>query len=294
MAMDYDLLAGTRAQRPAVLHAQRARILVFDSGLGGLSVLRELRRAVPQADYVYVADDAGFPYGDWPETALSDRIAALFARLIALYHPDLAVVACNTASTLVLPRLRAAHAMPFVGTVPAIKPAVAGSASGVIAVLATPGTVKRDYTQQLIDSFAHQVRVELVGSRRLAQLSEQIFCGEDVMDTEVCEEILPCFVSMGDGRRTDVVVLACTHYPLIMERLAAAAPWPVRWIDPAPAISRRVASFLPATGEATVRAAAVMARFTGGGAGKPLFRRALARSGIDDIGEVGCDFPCAD
>ncbi|MDX1731013.1 MAG: aspartate/glutamate racemase family protein, partial [Aurantimonas coralicida] len=118
-----------------------APILVFDSGIGGLTVLRELRTAMPDRRFIYVADDAGFPYGDWEEEPLVARILDLFAELIDTYEPSLAVIACNTASTLVLPQLRARFAIPFVGTVPAIKPATERTRSGLVSVLATPGTV---------------------------------------------------------------------------------------------------------------------------------------------------------
>jgi glutamate racemase len=216
------------------------RILVFDSGLGGLTVLTEVAAARPDATLVYAADDAGFPYGAWAEPALIDRVVAIIGGLIAEVAPDAVVIACNTASTLVLPDLRAAFpAMPFIGTVPAIKPAAAQSRSKVISVLATPGTVARDYTRALIETFAADCDVALVGSTRLATLAETAMHGGTVADAEIAAEIAPCFVTR-DERRTDSVVLACTHYPLLRERYLRLAPWPVSWIDPAPAIARRV------------------------------------------------------
>jgi len=147
-------------------------ILVFDSGIGGLSVLREARVIMPGRRFVYVADDAGFPYGAWEEGALNDRIVALFAGLIETYNPALALIACNTASTIVMPALRAAFPdLPFVGTVPAIKPAAERTKSGLVSVLATPGTVKRQYTRDLIRDYADKVHVRLVGSENLAALA---------------------------------------------------------------------------------------------------------------------------
>lgn len=228
-------------------------ILVFDSGLGGMSVLRELVRARPDARYVYAADDAGFPYGAWDEPALIDRIVAVMDQLIAQVTPDAVVIACSTASTLVLPALRARFSMPFVGTVPAVKPACEGSASKRISVLATPGTVKRDYTQSLIREFAASCRVTLVGAPRLAPLAEAALAGENVADAEFAAELAPAFVAADDGR-TDTVVLACTHYPLVRDRLERVAPWPVRWIDPAPAIARRTVSLVgaPMSGRTSV------------------------------------------
>lgn len=218
-------------------------ILVFDSGLGGLSVFQEVARLRPDARYIYVADAAAFPYGALSDAALTARVAEVMDDLIAACRPDMVVVACNTASTLALPTLRAHHHMPFVGTVPAIKPACAQSVSKRVSVLATPGTVRRDYTASLIREFASACRVSLVPSENLAGLAESIMHGDPVDDSDLREEIAPCFVQDAGGR-TDTVVLACTHYPLILDHLKRLSPWPVSWVDPAPAIARRVASLL--------------------------------------------------
>jgi glutamate racemase len=214
-------------------------ILVFDSGLGGLTVYREVARARPDARYVYAADDAFFPYNAMDETRLIGRALDLMEQLIAVHRPDLVVIACNTASTIVLPSLRARLPVPFVGTVPAIKPACAASKTKRVSVLGTEATVKREYTKALIREFAADCQVTLVGSARLAGLAEAALAGEAVADEEIATEIAPCFVDDGTAR-TDTVVLACTHYPLLADRLARLAPWPVNFIDPAPAIARRV------------------------------------------------------
>lgn len=220
-------------------------VLVFDSGIGGLTVLREARVLMPDRSYVYVADDAGFPYGDWEEEALKARIVSLFGRLLADRDPELVIVACNTASTLVLEDLRKAFpSVPFVGTVPAIKPAAERTRSGLVSVLATPGTVKRAYTRELIDSFARQCHVRLVGSSNLARMAEAHIRGGFIDDDAVLADIAPCFVDI-DGRRTDIVVLACTHYPFLVNVFRRLAPWPVDWLDPAEAIARRARSLLP-------------------------------------------------
>lgn len=219
-------------------------ILVFDSGLGGLTVFAQVVKLRPDAHYIYVADDAGFPYGNLSEEALVARVDSLFARLIAQYHPDAAVIACNTASTLVMPHLRSAFpAVPFIGTVPAVKPAAELSRSHRITVLATPGTVARDYTHDLVRSFAAHCKVNLVGSKNLAGLAEAYMKGEEVSDEAIIAEIAPCFVD-DNGHKTDAIALACTHYPLLTARFKALTKgrvgWPVHWIDPAPAIARRV------------------------------------------------------
>jgi glutamate racemase len=214
-------------------------VLVFDSGIGGLTVLREARVLMPERRFVYVADDAGFPYGGWEEGQLRQRIVTLFKTLIEQHNPEIAVIACNTASTLVLEDLRATFPeTPFVGTVPAIKPAAERTRSGLISVLATPGTVKRQYTRNLIGEWASQVHVRLVGSERLAGLAE-IYMREGFFEGAlVREEIASCFIEQ-DGRRTGIVFLACTHYPFLVNRMRKTAPWPVDWIDSAEAIARR-------------------------------------------------------
>lgn len=219
-------------------------ILFFDSGVGGLTVLREARVLMPEHRFVYVADDAAFPYGDWEEPALNERILTLFGQLLERYQPEVAVIPCNTASTLSLSNLREAFPeTPFVGTVPAIKPAAERTRSGLVSVLATPGTVKRQYTRDLIGKWAQKCHVRLVGSTELAKLAETYMREGFVDENAVRAEIEPCFIEK-DGRRTDIVVLACTHYPFLVNRMRKTAPWPVDWIDSGEAIARRVLSLL--------------------------------------------------
>jgi glutamate racemase len=219
-------------------------ILLFDSGVGGLTVLREARVLMPERRFVYVADDAAFPYGDWDEPALNERIVSLFGTLLEKHRPEIAVIPCNTASTLSLATLRAAYpGTPFVGTVPAIKPAAERTRSGLVSVLATPGTVKRQYTRDLIAQWAQKCHVRLVGSTELARLAEAYVRSGFVDEEAVRAETAPCFVEH-EGKRTDIVVLACTHYPFLVNRMRKTAPWPVDWIDPAEAIARRVLSLV--------------------------------------------------
>jgi len=257
-------------------------IVVFDSGLGGLTVYREIAKARPDARFIYAADDAVFPYSRLDETELVARVVTVMDRLVLDHDPDLVVVACNTASTIALPTLRARFAVPFVGTVPAIKPACAASTSKLVSVLGTEATVKREYTRALIRDFAVGCEVTLVGSPNLATLAERHVRGELIADEAIVAEIAPCFVTNGAGR-TDTIVLACTHFPLLIERLQRLAPWPARFLDPAPAIARRVvdlvgpAANLPAV--ATTRAV-----FTSGTAPSPALAAALARFGIASPG----------
>ena len=258
------------------------RILVFDSGIGGLSVAREIRAVLPAAEMIYVADDAAFPYGDWEEEALSAHVIETIAGLIDRFAPDVAVIACNTASTLVLPPLRARFELPFVGTVPAIKPAAERTKSGLVSVLATFGTMRRDYTRDLIQSFAQSCDVRLVGSANLAPLAEAHMRGEAIGDADVRAEIVPAFVEK-DGRRTDMIVLACTHYPFLIDWFRKLAPWPVEWIDPAPAIARRITAVVdePEGGEAGLAGSAYL---TSAKAWPAALRKPLRSLGLNPVG----------
>jgi glutamate racemase len=249
-------------------------ILVFDSGLGGLTVYREIASVRPGTDFVYVADDQAFPYGALPEQALVDRVVDLMGELIAAHRPELVVIACNTASTIVLSALRQKFPQPFVGTVPAIKPACQSSMTRRVSVLGTEATVAREYTRSLIRDYAGDCEVTLVGARKLAAYAEAELAGAPVADAALAAEIAPCFRD-DDGARTDTVVLACTHYPLIVERLRRVAPWPANFIDPAPAIARRVVDLLGPT-SSTGRTGTTRAVFTSGRAPPA----ALARFGI--------------
>ncbi|MGE0239200.1 MAG: glutamate racemase [Parvibaculaceae bacterium] len=219
------------------------RILLFDSGMGGLTVAAAVRAAEPAAILIYAADNAAFPYGAWKEPELVGRIVAVVGKLIATTRPDLVVIACNTASTLALAALRERYRVPFVGTVPAIKPAAAQTKSGLIGVLATPGTVNREYTKTLIHTYAYHCKVFLHGARRLAEIAEAKLKGQAIDRDELKAEIAPVFRKR-DDRVTDVVVLGCTHYPLLLDEIRDVAPWPVTYIDPAPAIARRVSDLL--------------------------------------------------
>lgn len=218
-------------------------IVTYDSGLGGLTVFRHLVRLLPAHDHLYVADDRLFPIGGLDETEVIAHCGGAIDNLIDVHNPVAVVIACNTASTLLLPYLREKHPLPFVGTVPAIKPAAKVTRSGTISVLATPGTVKRDYTRALVDKFAKDIAVNLVGSTNLAVLAESYLETGVISEEDVLDEIMPCFVEVPS--KTDVIALACTHYPLLLPVLNHIAPWPVEWIDPGSAIARRCVEVVP-------------------------------------------------
>src|SRR5271163_2455846 len=178
--------------------AARQTILVFDSGLGGLTVYREVAAARPDADFIYVADDAGFPYGALEDAVLVRRVVDVIGDRITAHQPDLVVIACNTASTIALPDLRKAFTLPFVGTVPAIKPACAASVTKRVSVLGTEATVKREYTRALIRDYAQDCEVTLVGSRLHAAFAEAELACAPVEDAAIRAEIAPGFRDDGN------------------------------------------------------------------------------------------------
>ena len=264
-----------------------APVLVFDSGVGGLTVLGEVQKLLPDVSTVFVADTAMFPYGKLASDVLLARVERVIDTMIARFDPAVVVIACNTASTLVLPGLRAKYSISFVGTVPAIKPAAAITRSGMISVLATPGTVKRDYTADLIRQFAASCEVTLVGSANLASLAEAHLRGQAVKDDDIRREIAPCFIERG-GKRTDTIVLACTHYPLLLGAFERLAPWPVNWTDSASAIARRVKEVLP-QGTAQSSSPRHHAVLTSDGRVRATLEPALGRYNIGTIETIAVD-----
>lgn len=218
-------------------------ILVFDSGVGGLSVARCIHETLPGAELVYLADNAGFPYGDQSEPVVIERCTGLIRRALEEVPCDVVVVACNTASTVVLPRLRAMIDVPVVGVVPAIKPAAGRTLNGRIGVLATPATVRRPYLDRLVDEFAGDCQVVRVGHPALVSWAEQLVRGVAVPESDL-KEVLAPLQSSG----VDTVVLGCTHYPLLREALKAVLPDVRHWVDSGDAIARRVLFLLGEAG----------------------------------------------
>ena len=212
--------------------------LIFDSGVGGLSVVSEIRARLPALKLSYAADDNFRPYGDKTEAQLQARLPRLLWELTEAVRPDCVVIACNTASTTALTHIRAALDVPVIGVVPAVKPAAKMSRSKTIAVLGTPGTVQRRYVDELIDKFASDCRVALQGSVNLVDIAEAKLAGTPVDMVRLKAEIAPMFSGAG-GTDTDVVVLACTHFPLLRAELKAAGPEGVQWIDSGAAIAKR-------------------------------------------------------
>lgn len=215
-------------------------ILVFDSGVGGLSVLKEIKKLLPDAPIVYALDSAGFPYGTKSAAEVAARVPALLGRLAERYDPLLIVIACNTASTIALDAARAALDIPIVGTVPAIKPAASLSKTRAIGVLGTAATIVQPYVDRLAAEFAADCIVVRHGSAELVELAEAKLRGEPVDPAKVAH-ILDGLLSRPGGERIDTVVLACTHFPLLRDELAAAAPRPLAFVDGNEGIARRTA-----------------------------------------------------
>jgi glutamate racemase len=222
----------------------RGRVLVFDSGVGGLTVAGEIRALGPRLSVHYAADTGFFPYGDKSDDALRERLPKVAKALVAAVRPDVFVIACNTASTLALAEVRAVLDIPVVGTVPAIKPAAKLTETGTIGLLATPGTIRRAYTAKLIEDFAAGKRVILHGSLELVKLAEAHARGEDVPPDAFAAAQAPLFAAEG-GHAIDTIVLACTHFPLVRGQLIATAPRPVSYIDSGAAIARQTIRVLP-------------------------------------------------
>ncbi|GLP95242.1 glutamate racemase [Paraferrimonas sedimenticola] len=216
-----------------------APILVFDSGVGGLSIVAEIRSQLPKLDIHYLFDDARLPYGRLAETELVDGCVELICKAVDNTRAGMVVVACNTASTLVLPSLRERLAIPVVGVVPAIKPAAALTQNHSIAVLATLGTIKRDYTQQLIEDFANGCKVHLFAASEMVAMAEAKLAGEPVNMVEL-EMILSNVRNSG----ADTLVLGCTHFPVLRDEIASVLGEETRIVDSGRAIANRVAALL--------------------------------------------------
>ncbi|UAJ09290.1 glutamate racemase [Polymorphobacter megasporae] len=269
-----------------------APLLVFDSGVGGLSVLAPIRALLPGVPVVYAADNAGFPYGTKTEAEIASRVPALLGRLVERYRPRLVVIACNTASTIALAPVRAALDLPVVGTVPAIKPAAEASRSRVIGVLGTAATVRQPYVDRLSAEFAADCRVIRYGSSVLVDLAEAKLRGIAPDPAAIARE-LAGLLDQPDGDKLDTVALACTHFPLLAEELAAASPRPLTFVDGGRGIARRVAYLLsntapvlsstPAQDHRAAPPASSRAVFTRPSPDVDALRPALHSYGLDEI-----------
>lgn len=234
-----------------------APILLFDSGVGGLTVLAELRKILPEAPVIYAADTAGLPYGTKSEAEIAARVAGLLGVLTERYKPRLATIACNTASTIALGMVRDVLNIPIVGTVPAIKTAAALTQSGVIGLLGTEATVRQGYVDRLEAEFASDKRLLRHAAPGLVAAAEAKLRGKAV-DEVAIDAAVAALRAMPGGEDIDVVVLACTHFPLLDDELSRRMGPQVRFVDGAEGIARRIAhltegqSFVRTTGDLAV------------------------------------------
>jgi glutamate racemase len=256
-------------------------LLIFDSGVGGLSVLGAIRERLPNAPIVYAADSAGYPYGTKSAAEIEARVPALLGRLAERFDPELIVIACNTASTIALDSVRAALDLPIVGTVPAIRPAALLSKSRAIGVLGTETTVRQPYVDRLSAEFAGDCLVVRHGSAELVDIAEAKLRGQ-APDPAALRRILEELFARPGGDAVDTIVLACTHFPLLEEELAAASPRRVAFVDGKEGIARRIAWLtrervwpdLPRPGRAV---------FTGRATDVAAYRPGFARYGLQTV-----------
>jgi len=217
---------------------------LFDSGVGGLTILRAVRQALPCENLVYVADAAYVPYGQKSAEQIRRRVLAIGAFLVECGAKAL-VVACNTATAAALDVLRASVPVPCVGVEPAVKPAVAATRSGVVGVLATPATLASERYRNLLERYASGVRVV---AQPCAGLAEHIERGD--LDSAQTETLLRGFVEPLLGKGADVIVLGCTHYPLVAHIVHRIAGPHVVVIENGVPVAREVARQLALRGAA--------------------------------------------
>jgi glutamate racemase len=261
--------------------APEAPVLFFDSGVGGLSILKPARALMPAMPFVYAADNAGFPYGTKSDAEIAARVPALLGRLVERYRPRIAVIACNTAATVALAHVRAALDIPVVGTVPAIKPAALASKSRVIGVLGTDATVRQPYVDRLAAEHGADCTVLRHGSAALVAYAEARLRGSPA-DPAIPADALAGLTDQPGGDAMDMVVLACTHFPLVADELAAASARPLTFLHGGEGIARRIA-FLNGDRPWPALPGDGIALFTRRDAGIAPLTPALARHGLTQI-----------
>ncbi|MGX2957266.1 glutamate racemase [Ursidibacter arcticus] len=215
-------------------------ILLYDSGMGGLTIYDAIRQSLPDAHYLYCFDNAYFPYSEKSEDSLIERAKQIVQKITQIYPLDMVVVACNTASTVVLPALREKFPFHIVGTVPAIKPAAIISQTKTIGLLATKGTVSRTYVDDLISQYASECVVEKIGTTDLVEIVEYKQQTGKV-DMQRLQKVI---AQWQDHPTLDTVILGCTHFPLVKQELQQLLPNVNFFIDPGNGIAKRVMTLL--------------------------------------------------
>ena len=260
---------------------EAAPLLLFDSGLGGLTVLEEVRRQLPQAPVIYAADNGGLPYGTKTEAEVAARVCGLLGRMSERFRPRLICIACNTASTIALGMVRDVLEVPIVGTVPAIKPAAELTRTGTIGLLGTAATIRQGYVDRLEAEFAKGKHLLRAAAPELVAAAEAKLRGEPV-DPAIYARAAATLRDQPGGAAIDTVVLACTHFPLVAEELATAFGPDVRFVHGAAGIARRIAALT--RGQSFQRRNPDLALFTRDGAEVAQLAPALQRYGLNEIG----------
>lgn len=216
-------------------------ILIFDSGLGGVSILLEIKKLLPHARFSYLIDNAAFPYGEKSDSWLMQRANLLFSTALKQLSVDMVVLACNTASTLFLDQVRALTSVPVIGVVPAIKPAAKASQSRTLGLLATKATLSRDYIESLHQEFGHDCQLVKFNGQPLVKISEA-YLKEGIIDQQGIKAVVLDMKSVPYADRVDTMILGCTHFPILKDALVAEWEKPIQWIDSGEAIARRAQS----------------------------------------------------
>lgn len=260
---------------------------MLDTGVGGLTVLEQVRAALPDAPLIYAADMAGIPYGTKTEAEVAARVVGLLGRMSERYKPRLACIACNTASTIALGMVREVLEIPVVGTVPAIKPAAAMTKTGTIGLLGTQATIRQSYVDNLEADFASDKRLIRVAAPDLVDVAEAKLRGRPV-DMTAIDRAIQDLRNADGGAEIDTIVLACTHFPLLKQELAASftdsainSSTPANFIDGSAGIARRIAHLM--AGQNFAKSTSNLAVTTGGLKSFEELRPVLKGMGIDKI-----------
>ena len=254
-----------------------APLLLFDSGVGGLSVLAEVRGLLPDAPVIYAADNGGLPYGPKTEAEVAARVCGLLGRMAERFRPRLICIACNTASTIALGMVRDVLEIPIVGTVPAIKPAAEQTRTGTIGLLGTAATIRQPYVDRLEAEFAQGKRLLRAAAPELVAAAEAKLRG-DLVDPAVYQRAARALREQAGGEAIDTVVLACTHFPLIAAELSAEFGPGVSFVHGAAGIAHRIKRLTD--GQPMARTAPDLALFTRAEAGLPALTSTLASFGL--------------
>ena len=219
------------------------KIAILDSGAGALPIFERLQQGQPHIPLIWICDNRARPYGNKPESTLKARVLKLIQQTQEKHHLSLIVIACNTASTVVLDYIRSHVTVPVVGVVPALKPAASITKNNRIGLLATPATINRPYIDDLIGKYAPHCQVIRWGSTELVNLAEDKLLGLKPDLSKIKEIIKPLLTTKGG--EPDTIVLGCTHFPLLISEFKAVTSDEISWVDSCDAIYQRILSLRP-------------------------------------------------